>query len=305
MATLPAGHQPLTPTLYDRFRVLADRRSHVVALGRRSRQILLFSTVTGAVTGLGVAGFEWLTRERLFDHLREAPVGIQIAAPLAGLVLAALALRWLARGASPSTADEYIRNFHDTGTRLDLRPVAGRLVASVATLGLGGAMGYEGPSIYLGAAVGSGLQRRFSRWFSREDAKVLLVCGAAAGVSAIFKAPATGLVFALEVPFQEDFARRMLLPAGIASAVSYLVFVAISGTTPLFAVAGSPPFDLRDLGGAVVLGVLCGVGARMFTFAIVRAKRLSARIPVVAACWSAGAPSSGWPSSRVSCSATR
>ena len=70
-------------------------------------------------------------------------------------------------------------------------------------------MGYEGPSTYLGAAAGSTLQRRFSRHFSRDDAKVLLVAGAAAGVSAIFKAPATGLVFALEVPYQEDFARRM------------------------------------------------------------------------------------------------
>ena len=88
-------------------------------------------------------------------------------------------------------------------------------------------MGYEGPSIYLGAAVGSVLQRRFSRLFSRDDAKVLLVAGAAAGVAAIFKAPLTGMVFALEVPYQEDFARRMLLPAGIAAAVSYVVFVAI------------------------------------------------------------------------------
>ena len=102
------------------------------------------------------------------------------------------------------------------------------------------------------------------------------MAGAAAGVSAIFKAPATGLVFALEVPYQEDFARRMLLPAGIASAVSYVVFVAIAGTAPLFAVSGSPPFDLRDLGGASVLGVGCGIGARLFALALVGAKRLAA-----------------------------
>ncbi len=128
----------------------------------------------------------------------------------------------------------------------------------------------------MGSALGSALQRRFSRLFSREDAKVLLVAGAAAGVSAIFKAPATGLVFALEVPYQDDFARRMLLPAGIASAVSYVVFVALAGTTPLFPVAGAPPFDLRDLGGAALLGMLCGVGARLFAMAVVRAKRLAA-----------------------------
>ena len=255
--------------------------------------MVLFAALTGAGTGLGVAGFESLTRRGIFDHLQRAPLALRVLAPMVGLALAALALRFLAGGASPATADEYIRNFHEPGARLSLRPVPGRLVASVATLGFGGAMGYEGPAIYLGAAVGSALQRRFSRLFSREDAKVLLVAGAAAGVAAIFKAPATGLVFALEVPYQEDFARRMLLPAGIAAATSYIVFVAITGTTPLFAVAGSPPFDLRDLGGAALLGVLCGVGARFFTVALVRAKRLAASLKPAVRALGAGAVLAG------------
>src|SRR5205085_8089908 len=174
------------------------------------------------------------------------------------------ALRYVAAGASPSTADEYIRNFHDPENRLDRRPVIGRLLAGVATLGFGGAMGFEGPSIYLGAAIGSTLQRRLSRFFSRDDAKILLVAGAAAGVSAIFKAPATGAVFALEVPFQDDTARRMLLPALTGAAAGYLVFVALLGTRPLMPVNGVPPFDLRDLGGALLVGVLAGFGARGF-----------------------------------------
>ncbi len=276
----PAGtgdRKPFRPAANDAVRArLARHRADVFALGRQTRQVVVFAAVTGAITGLGVAGFEGVTREGLFDHLVDLPLAVQVLAPLVGLSLAALALHLFARGATPATADEYIKNFHEPGARLSLRPVPGRLIASVATLGSGGAMGYEGPAVYLGAAVGSGLQRRFSRLFSREDAKVLLVAGAAAGVSAIFKAPATGLVFALEVPYQDDFARRMLLPAGIASAVSYVVFVSFAGTTPLFAVAGAPPFDLRDLGGAALLGVLCGVGARLFALAIVRAKRLAA-----------------------------
>ena len=254
---------------------LGRHRAEVLALGRRTRQVVVFAALTGAVTGVGVAGFEGLARPLLFDHLLEAPLAVKAAGPLIGLVLAALMLRFLARGASPATADEYIKNFHEHGVRLDLRPVTGRVAASIATLGLGGAMGYEGPSIYLGSAIGSFLQRRFTRHFSRDDAKVLLVAGAAAGVSAIFKAPATGLVFALEVPYQEDFARRMLLPAGVASAVSYVVFVAFAGTSPLLEVTGTPPFDLRDLGGAALLGVLCGIGARLFTSAILRAKQVA------------------------------
>src|SRR5207253_10424847 len=129
-----------------------------------------------------------------------------------------------------------------------------------------------------GAAIGSAIQRRASRFFSRDDAKVLLVAGAAAGVAAIFKAPATGAVFALEVPFQDDVARRMLLPALTAAAVSYITFVGFNGTTPLLPVRGAPPFDLRDLGGAAVLGVLCGIGARGFALLLRRAKEVAARV---------------------------
>jgi CIC family chloride channel protein len=256
---------------------VSRRRAQLAALGRRTRQVVLLSAVTGVLTGTAVALFEWVTRAQLFDRLLDLPTAVQVVAPLAGLVLAAAIVRFLGGGGASSTADEYIRNFHDQGRRLPLGPVPARLLASVATLGLGGSMGYEGPSVYLGAAIGSGLQQRLSRFFSREDAKVLLVCGAAAGVAAIFKAPATGLVFALEVPYQEDFARRMLVPAGIAAAASYVTFVSFAGTDPLFAVRGAPPFNLRDLGGAALLGVTCGVGARVYTQALVGAKAVAAR----------------------------
>ena len=169
---------------------MAARRERLAALGRRTRQVVLLSAITGVLTGSAVALFDWVVKGQLLDNLLDAPRAVQVGAPLAGLLLAAAILRWLGGGASPATADEYIQNFHDQSRRLPLRPVPARLLASAITLGSGGAMGFEGPSIYLGAAIGSALQARLSRFFSREDAKVLLVCGAAAGVAAIFKAPA-------------------------------------------------------------------------------------------------------------------
>lgn len=255
---------------------LVARRQRLLALGRRTRQTVLLSMVTGVLTGAAVALFEWVTREQLADRLLNASPAVEIVAPAVGLLIAGVVLRRLGGGA-PTTADEYIKNFHDQSRRLALAPVPARLLASVATLGLGGALGYEGPAIYLGASIGSSLQSRLARFFSRQDAKMLLVCGAAAGVAAIFKAPATGLVFALEVPFQEDFARRLLLPAGLAAATSYVTFVSFAGTAPLFSVTGAPPFNLRDLGGAALLGLCCGLGARLYTNAFQRAKAFAAR----------------------------
>ena len=90
----------------------------------------------------------------------------------------------------------------------------------------------------------------------------MLVAGAAAGVAAIFKAPATGAVFALEVPYQDEFARHMLIPSLVGAATGYLTFAAFHGTEPLFAVAAAPPFRYIDLIAALALGVAAGLGAR-------------------------------------------
>jgi CIC family chloride channel protein len=185
-------------------------------------------------------------------------------------------LRWLTDRASSASADKYIQSFHDPKQRLRLREVPGKMVAAVTTLGFGGAMGLEGPSLYLGASIGSFLQRRFKRFFQWSDHRVLLVAGAAAGVAAIFKAPATGAVFALEVPYQDDLARRMLLPALVSSASSYLAFVSINGTAPILPIHGNPGFTFADLAGAVLLGVLAGIGARAFAALIRGAKRFAA-----------------------------
>jgi CIC family chloride channel protein len=158
-----------------------------------------------------------------------------------------------------------------------VRDLLNKLVAAVATLGSGGAMGLEGPSIYLGASLGAVGQRRFVRFFGGADRNLLLVAGAAAGIAAIFKAPATGAIFAIEVPYQDDLARRMLLPALVGAASGYLALVAVNGTAPLFPVSGLPALSFVDLTGAAGLGLVAALGARTFAWMLLAAKRIADR----------------------------
>lgn len=250
-------------------------REGLRAIRDRWQRTLLLAGAIGVVTGAGVALFEWVTARVLLAHVMELPRAAIAILPAAGLLAAWVLLRSVAR-ASPSTSDEYIRNYHERGVSLDLRPVLGRMLASVATLGTGGALGFEGPSIYLGAAVGTATARRSSM---ADPTKILMVAGAAAGIAAIFKTPATGVLFALEVPYREDIAADAVLPTVIAAATSYLVFVAFNGTTALFPVAGNPSFNVRDLLGAAGLGLLAGAGAHVFAVAIRACKHASGRIP--------------------------
>src|SRR5450432_993725 len=107
------------------------------------------AALVGFATGLAVAGFERLTVNVIFDRgVAPLPLWLLAFAPGVGLAVATLWLRGPGRGLSPSTADSYLESFHQR-TPLRLRDLAHRMIAAVATLGTGGAMGLEGPSIYL------------------------------------------------------------------------------------------------------------------------------------------------------------
>lgn len=264
------------------------RHAELRGLATRSRQVVLLSAAVGALTGLVVAGFERLVVEVLFDAVVAQPRWLIACCPAVGLLVAYAIRRLVGAGVSSATADEYVQSFHQSGRHLRWRHVVARIAAAIATLGSGVPMGLEGPSLYIGASVGADAQRRFKRSFRGADRRTLMVAGAAAGVAAIFKAPATGAVFALEVPYRGGLARRMLLPALVASASGYLAFAAVNGTEALFPLEGDLGFRFRDLLGAAILGVVSGVGARGFGWMIRRAKRIASSSHGLAAAAVAG-----------------
>jgi CIC family chloride channel protein len=237
------------------------RRAFRIWPGRlRLQARILVAVAVGGATGLVVAGLHaviFVTWEPL-SHRNDGWIA---ALPIVGL-LAATAILRLGRQRTGDTTEEYVHVFHTPGDRIHLRDVPYRLAAALATIGLGGSLGLEGPSIYVGSAIGGWAERRFGRFLSEGEAgRTILIAGAAAGISAIFKAPVTGIVFALEVPYRDDLARHALIPAIFAAATSYLVFVALIGTTPLFPIA-AVPLSLADLLASLLIGIACGVAAR-------------------------------------------
>lgn len=264
-------------------------------LRARGTRVLVLAALTGVLVGLAVAAFEAVAGEVLLHRTLALPVGLQVVAPAVGLVLAWVVLRSLGRGTTPATSDDVLVAYHRDGGIMALDQVPGKMLGATATLGAGGAMGFEGPSIYLGAAIGSLVRRWFPRSFSAEDQRTLLVAGAAAGVAVIFQAPATGAVFALEVPYREDSAAAAAVPAVMAAAASYLTFTVFFGLERLLPLGGpTPPLDLRSLGGALVMGSWPGSGPACSP------ESCAGPRPPCSACrpgpgWRAPAPA--WPSS--------
>jgi len=122
--------------------------------------------------------------------------------------------------------------YHYEGGRVTLKDTLLSPLASAITIGSGGSAGFEGPSLLLGGGLGSQVAQRLG--LKGEDVRTFLLAGASAGIAAVFKAPLTGIMFGLEVPFKRDFARKAFIPATIASISSYIVFITFQGQARLF-----------------------------------------------------------------------
>ncbi|MBE0475858.1 MAG: chloride channel protein [Coriobacteriia bacterium] len=247
------------------------------AFWQRVKKWFLVTAVLGAVVGLGVTvlhaivfGLLW---ERFLPLLNPVTV---VLFPVAGLGLSGLILQRFTADPGVHGTEEVIEAYHEREGRFRLRSFPGKVAAAVATVGFGGSAGLEGPSIYIGGSLGSLLLRRAKSLlgFTDEDVRTLMVAGSAAGISAIFKAPLTGIVFALEVPYMDDLARESLIPSLIASVSSYLVLVQFLGVRPLFLVEQRYSLSPTDLPYSMLVGVLVGLVARAFIMSFRAAERL-------------------------------
>ena len=183
----------------------------------------------------------------------------------AGFLVSALLIRGIQPGRYSHGTEEVLNAYHTPGAQIRSRPYLRRTAGSFATIGVGGSAGLEGAAILSGSWFASYFVRRmkFLR-LEEEDRRVLLLVGAAAGVAAIFRAPFTGLLFSLELPYKGDVAKNAFVPGLLASASSYLTYVTIVGTSPIFQFDEGLELILGDLPWTLLIGLACGILAWLF-----------------------------------------
>ena len=245
----------------------------------RHMAVLPSAVVVGLVTGLLVTGLRYLTNEVMWQRLLAVKSGVLIfLVPAAGILLSGLLLRYFADRPDIHDAEAYLEAYHHGRPDTRLGSFLAKVTAAIATVGFGGAAGLEGPSLYIGSSLGAWVSRRLHRFgFEHEGLKALLVAGAAAGISAVFKAPLTGLIFALEMPYTDDFAREALIPSMLASVSSYLVAISLLGPEPLFQVNRTYVPSVNNVLLALVLGAFVGLAARVFVASLKFAETVGVR----------------------------
>ncbi len=213
-------------------------------------RLIAYSLLIGVIVGAGVAGMISIYGEvnalRLAFQERYGVLSITI--PALGVLAAYMIVKNL--GSSKRTgggSHRILEAFHYEGGRITLRDTVVGPFASAVTIGSGGSAGFEGPGLLLGGGLGSVIAQRLGLGW--EEVRVFLLAGASAGMAAVFKAPLTGILFGLELPYKRDMARKAFIPATIASISSYIVTVTLIGGEKLF------PF-LPELGIPLERGIL-------------------------------------------------
>jgi len=258
----------------------AERVQPLPREGSRHLPVLAAAAIVGLMTGLLVTGLRYLTSDVMWPALLATNSGVlMFAAPAAGILLSGLILRYFADRPDVHDAEAYLEAYHHGRSDTRVGSFIAKVVASIATVGLGGAAGLEGPSLYVGSSIGALVARRLARFgLDQRGLKALLVAGAAAGISAVFKAPLTGLIFALEMPYTDDFAREALIPSMLSSVASYLVAISLLGPEPLFQVDRAYIPSVSSVLLALALGVFVGLAARLLVVFLKLVETLAKRV---------------------------
>src|ERR1700681_2026758 len=150
-------------------------------------------------------------------------------------------------------------------SRIEPKVAIWKPISAAIAIGTGGPFGAEGPIIQTGGAFGSVIGQIVSTTAS--ERKVLLACGAGAGMAATFNTPIAGVILAIELLLFE-FRGRSFIPLVIATSLATSVRQFLMGTGAMFHVL---PMDFgipRALPFYLVLGVFCGGAAIVFTEAL-------------------------------------
>ena len=232
----------------------------------RVQFIIMIATLVGLTSGLIAVVLKSLVH--YLQHLIEdIPLSrfAYLLFPAVGIIATVFVINHLFAGRIEKGIAMVLKAIAQKSSFIPLRHTYQHVITSSLTVGLGGSVGLEAPIVATGSAVGSNLSRISD--LNYQERTLLIACGAAAGISAVFNAPIAGVIFAIEVLLVETVI-SYFIPLIISSVVGALCSKIILQEASLFNFVLRESFDYKNVPYYIVLGILAGFisvyYARMF-----------------------------------------
>lgn len=228
--------------------------------------ILILSGIIGVFSGIAAVVLLELvhTIQRFLtdDFYTEYANFLYIVYPLIGISAAYLVGRYFFNDFGGHGIPDVLFNISKNHSLIPKVKTYSRVITSALTVGFGGSVGLEAPMVVTGSAIGSNVGSLMH--LNAKKRTLLIGCGAAGAVSAIFGAPIGAVIFAIEVILLE-ISTASFIPLLIASVMGSLTSMILIGDESLF------NFDLKGTFLAVhmpyylLLGILCGLVSLYFS----------------------------------------
>ncbi len=245
-----------------------------------SGKLFFIAVSTGIVVGFGAIIFNFTLdlSIRIFDHLVATLPwpSLIILIPALGGLLAGL-IRYFS-GTSFEAAcatDGMIEAIHKKEGHVDKKiPIAG-IFSAAMTIGSGGSCGRECPTAYMGtgfASITAELIKKFKLdnllgfKLTKHDKRLMGICGAAAGVGAIFRAPIGAAVFSVEVLYRYGLEFTALFPALISATIGYTLFSAFYSYEALFEMEAVWEFGFSTIFFAIIVSIISSLIGWLYTY---------------------------------------
>jgi chloride channel protein, CIC family len=236
-------------TLYQLF---AD---HLRAKMNKAQYVLYVASLVGLASGLIAVLLKKLVHY-LQHWIEEIPAGpTYLLFPLLGLVATVFVIKRFFGGAIERGIAMVLRSIAKRSSVIPFSHTYSHLLTSSITVGFGGSVGLESPIVATGSAVGSNIARINTLGY--RERSLLIACGAAAGIAAVFNAPIAGIIFAIEVLLVETVV-SYFIPLIISAVIGTLCSKIILEESILFNFALQQHFDYTNVPFYLLLGVLCG-----------------------------------------------
>ena len=227
--------------------------------------IMVLSGIVGLLAGLGAVTIKNLV------HLIKTSLDSQLVStgsfylylglPLLGLILVAAFVKYILRKKVDHGIPTVLYSISKRNGKIFPHNIFSSVIASSITVGFGGSVGLEGPTLATGAAMGSNLARLFG--LNYRQVVLMLGCASAGAMAAIFKAPIAAVVFALEV-IMINLTMTTIIPLLISSVTGAITSYLFLGQNTLYSFSNIESYNLSELPYFFLLGIFTGLASLYF-----------------------------------------
>ncbi len=182
--------------------------------------------------------------------------------PLTGILLTVLLARYVLKEKLGHGITDILYSISKNSSIIKRSKMYSRMFTSALTVGFGGSVGLEAPIVVTGSAIGSNVAQFMHLNYKKRT--ILIGCGAAGAISAIFNSPIAGVIFSIEVILAE-VTIAAFIPLLIASVSGSLISLILLGDDILFSFHLTDPFTASDTPYYALLGLVCGLVSYYFT----------------------------------------